>query len=360
MIIHDNAMHDGKRFYVVRQPSGYCIVLPKKGAHKNNVMAAANINIGQQAIETLFNASQGQYWAFYQMPIPITNGYEFYDIRHNPGGNYTLMNDISLVGVPWVPFIFTGTFNGNGKTISGLTIEYGAVTTLNDFALFAISHGHLYNFTLTGARIFNHSDHTNVWSYHGAVVGRNAGTIENVTVHHLKMEVHRCYSAAGGIVGENTGTIINCNVDGVEVVGNGDLGGIAGANYGGTISNCTSYHSRISHIYVQIDRSIGGIVGCVNGGTLENVTVTGGVVENTGDDGVSPNRQPHMGKIVGRIHNANFFYPRANINWPTTLHPGQLGSNNLQHFGNADWGNATLNAALVQYAGLQSNNSTWI
>ena len=65
------------------------------------------------------------------MPKPeISNDYvlvstpaQFDAIRNNPGGKYILTNDIDLSGYSnWAPISFSGTLEGNGNTVKGVTI----------------------------------------------------------------------------------------------------------------------------------------------------------------------------------------------------------------------------------------------
>lgn len=41
----------------------------------------------------------------------------------HPEGSYCLMADLDLSGLPWIPVAFTGTLEGNGKTLSHLTVS---------------------------------------------------------------------------------------------------------------------------------------------------------------------------------------------------------------------------------------------
>lgn len=132
--------------------------------------------------------------------------------------NCTLAADIDLTGTEWTPIPnFAGTFDGNGKTITGLTINQSAMDNVGLFASID-----------------------------------DVGTVKNLKLDKVNVTAN---SNVGAIAGENRGTIENCSVSG-KVAGssvNSYVGGIAGWHYGGTITDC---HSSA---------------------TVEGITYTGGV-----------------------------------------------------------------------------------
>lgn len=84
----------------------------------------------------------------------IRTAEELCSVVNDPSGSYTLVNDLDMTGVDWVPIAdFAGTFNGNGKKISNLTIQktapgasnmglFGNVTesaTVKDLSLEAVT-----------------------------------------------------------------------------------------------------------------------------------------------------------------------------------------------------------------------------
>ena len=120
-------------------------------------------------------------------------------------------------GDTYVTGIFTGTFNGNGKTISGLTKPLFSVidSGLN------YSETHISDLTLEAAA--------------GGVTGSgilaeqvSMGTvIDNVDVRGKLFGV----LAVGGLVGINDGTISNSSATG-DVDGIGLVGGLVGVSFG--------------------------------------------------------------------------------------------------------------------------------
>lgn len=130
-----------------------------------------------------------------------------------------LLTDIDLTGVDFsgIP-IFCGNFDGNGHTVSGLSITRDG----------------------SNMGLFRYVD--------------ASGVIQNLTVSG-KVTPDGSHSAVGGIAGHNAGKIQNCFFDGT-VSGSDDVGGIAGINaITGIIDGC---HSKG---VITGDHRVGGVVG---------------------------------------------------------------------------------------------------
>ncbi|MGM0381382.1 MAG: hypothetical protein ACQEP7_05300, partial [bacterium] len=122
-------------------------------------------------------------------------------------GDHTLENDIDCsslsnftpVGTSGSPF--TGTFNGQGYTISSLDID-----DVVDAGLFGVigTTGEVKNFTIDGVEMIrDSSNNDNV----GGLVGTNNGTIDTVTVIIPSGNVIEGGDYAGGFVGIHDGII---------------------------------------------------------------------------------------------------------------------------------------------------------
>ena len=137
-----------------------------------------------------------------------------------------LTADISLEGVDFSPIpIFGGVFDGNGHTISGLSLEgndcpAGLVGILQ-------AGGEIQNLHVTG-RVTPSGDADTL----GGLVGINHGTIAGCTVQGTV----RGSSRVGGLAGVNEagGQIVNCSFAGT-VTGEHYVGGVVGENYGALI-----------------------------------------------------------------------------------------------------------------------------
>ncbi|NTU58631.1 MAG: hypothetical protein HGB00_06895, partial [Chlorobiaceae bacterium] len=159
--------------------------------------------------------------------------------------------------------MFTGTFDGLGHTITGLTINRGGTNYIG-----------LFGYVSSGARISNVVlDSINIRGrdFVGGLVGQNSGTITNCFVIGTSA-VNGGYS--GGLVGFNTGTISDCSFTGTSVTGNSAVGGFVGYNTG-TIINCT-----VTGTSVIGSQDVSGFVG-YNTGTITNCSSTGTSVTGT-------------------------------------------------------------------------------
>ena len=168
-------------------------------------------------------------------PYLVATAEQLNNVRNHLGKHFKQTKDIDLGVAPyntdpgWEPIgsegsPFTGTFDGNGNTISNLTIN----RTTNFVGLFGftgntaqIRNVKLENNTVTGR------------NYTGALVGNNGGSITN------------CYATGavtgtdyvGGLVGSNKGPITNSYATG-RVTGSSDAGGLVEYNYqNGTVTN---------------------------------------------------------------------------------------------------------------------------
>ena len=179
---------------------------------------------------------------------------------------------------PWTPIgnsdnrAYTGTFYGDGHTISGLYYDDSG-----DYAgLFGYvgSSGRVQNVNIADSYISNnHRD-----GFTGGVCGdNNGGTITN------------CYNTGtvkglyytGGVCGDNGGMITNCSFSGSVTCNNIHtfVGGVCGGNTG-TIENSYNAGTVTS---VGSSTCLGGVCGYnINGGTITNCYNTGAVNgENT-------------------------------------------------------------------------------
>ena len=189
-------------------------------------------------------------------PYQISNAGELANLAKMVNGGETdentyfeLTADINLGGKEWTPIgtkdnRFLGKFNGNGNTISKLTISGG-----EEKGLFAYSSGEIKNLYL-----------------------------ENIDIT-ARMN-------AGGVCAYNSGTIEGCGVlsGAVKSIGpnGGQFGGICDDN-SGTISRCfnnAAVNGTHSAGIVYCNRSVGTVSDCYNKGTIEGLSTAGGISNN--------------------------------------------------------------------------------
>ena len=172
--------------------------------------------------------------------------------------NITLDKNIDLTGKDWTPIgtsfdnSYTGTFDGGGHTITGLTI-----TTKDQFVgLF----GYL----------------------------NRAGTVKNVVMEGIQITSNHMFGNTGGVAGFSWGTIENCSVSG-SVSGTKCVGGVVGAQKAGSITGCSSSAT------VKGTVDVGGVAGQTNSSaTLTACYATGNVTIE-----IDPAKNIAGGSLVG-------------------------------------------------------------
>jgi hypothetical protein len=180
---------------------------------------------------------------------------------------------------------FTGVFNGNGHTISNLTIDTGGVE--NDYlGLFGYTGGgEIKNLVLENVSITGGND-----SYYlGGLVGDNRAIISNCYSSGDVNGGDNSYSV-GGLVGRNQGNISNCYSTGETSGGDNAflIGGLVGDNNNGNINNSCSTGTIAGG---NGSSFVGGLVGWNYYGNISECNSTGDV---TGTD-----NSQWLGGLVG-------------------------------------------------------------
>lgn len=199
---------------------------------------------------------------------------------------------------------FSGTYDGNSKSISGLTIADTAAYS----GLFGLARGaKVSNLVIKGAKM-------NVGSIAGVLVGlADSVTVENCTIDNAEI---KGADRVGGLLGEaKYVTVTNASVTG-SVSGSNSIGGILGSVQNGALTNLTNTAT------VAGKSTVGGIVGgssavggegsismAMNKGTVSGSKDVGGVVgtlsstkiEKSGNYGAVTGDENQMSNVGGAI-----------------------------------------------------------
>ena len=226
---------------------------------------------------------------------------ELQAMEDNLSGKYILMNNIDLSGYDWEPIIsFSGEFNGNGWTISNLTMKNKAYDWVG---LFGMTRG---------------------------------ASISNVGI--VDVDLDETDDAAGLVGKVQDSTIQNCYVTGT----------IAGSHYiGGLVGDCNS--STIDYCYADVSVSgncAGGLLGYADNTTINNSFVSGSVSGGSsigGIIGIAQSNQTRMsycyadikvsgsnevGGLIGRAQGAEALYSYFNYERAgTNRNAGDMGIN---------------------------------
>ena len=205
----------------------------------------------------------------------LVNGTLTDGTEQNTSASAVLTADIELSGETWTPIgsestPYTGTFDGQGYTISGMTIENAESYS----GLFGNVTGTVRDFTVTGSITIT-GDKT------VAKVGGAVGSLGTASV--------------GGTVSG-----VTSDVDITVSAGNDHIGGVVGSmpeNSSPTVENCV-YTGDIN-ITVAAG-SVAGVVGYIRTGTIQNCANWGGISINTGGNG-------SVGGILGYCNNGNIY-----------------------------------------------------
>ena len=240
---------------------------------------------------------------------------------------------------------FQGTFDGNNKTISGMTISstsvyytglfgclYGATvknltmsdeagsnniklttltSTVNIYPLGSIA-GYVENGKIINCHnqcaITYAVDNNNKRGDLGGIVGTIKGSVVSACSNSGTIKIEKGdYGSAGGIVGVNDGssTIVSCFNKGAINSVSIYAGGILGSNVGDSYANSSS----ILHCYSTGDMTVnaaqssasGGIVGGALNLTIESCFATGFVSAESSGNSNYPTRYAIAGGIIGWV-----------------------------------------------------------
>ena len=208
-------------------------------------------------------------------------------VQSDPSLNCTLKANITLPAVEeggsnWTPIPnFTGTFDGKGKVITGLTGAGGFFDTVG-------AGGMVKKLMLEDVEIT-----ADGFSDVGAIAGTNQGTVSGC--HVVSGSVQGNHNGVGGIVGYNDdGSVVNCSCS-ATIKGYIGVGGIVGEMSGATanVVGCMSTGNVAGQI------NVGGVVGQAQAGSIVCCGSTGNITDK--GDGVALS----VGGVAGCLKNAD-------------------------------------------------------
>ena len=231
-------------------------------------------------------------------PIEIATAEQLAAINDNLSGNYVLTADIDLSGIDWTPIgayapsgeseeeqeipaadsAFTGTFDGQGHTISGLTIDQPEGWAMGLFGCAASAE--IANFILENASVDAALMSADVVGYAYCTTVSGVTLVNgSVTAHFGEMSAEGMY---GGIVGAGLGSMIeNCKAQADITLpdGTANAGLVGGGLEMTSVVNCTATGTITAGNDCY---GLGGVSGCgfaaeeFTDDTAEDVTITAG------------------------------------------------------------------------------------
>lgn len=246
------------------------------------------------------------------------------------GEYFKLTKDIDLSAHRWIPIgsgsaigsfhAFSGYFDGNDKTITGLRVDES--DDHSSAGLFGNVTGYeIKNLKIKDAYVKTESVGNKIENA-GILIGSAAqgyGMTTSVKDCSVSGIVESGSARTGGLAGYNSyGTYENCTAD-VKVKGAGKAGGFVGEDFSGTYKNCTAegnvsgswsvggfagvlfFESKADHCAAQgkvtaSDWNAGGFAGYVENGVTISNCVAAGDVESTVDGW-----EPKVGGFAGTV-----------------------------------------------------------
>lgn len=227
---------------------------------------------------------------------------------------FLLVNDIDLSGVNWIPIgspdhPFTGSFDGNGHVISGLTIN----TPTSDYVGFFgyVNGGEISKLSLTNVDIVGQK-------FTGGLVGFAYAFGRNA---YLDIRIDNCYVEGNVSGGDNVGGLIgriefgvsnahcvieNCSISDA-VCGINNVGGLVGGSEGNS-AYCLNIHTSCNASDVSGEDNVGGIIGSyesgINSGEIYDCFNSGDISGDSNVGGIAGNYITLYSDLIWRCYNS--------------------------------------------------------
>ena len=227
-----------------------------------------------------YQIENGTQLLLFQSIVNGTNGQ-----TKNSAACAELTNDIDMHNITGFAPIgtktdsYTGTFNGNNHSISGLTVNGSDAAGLFGY----VNGATIQNINLCDSQI------TATGNYAGGIVGfaTGASKIENCSTNKIRIDAANSRHI-GGIIGYGVGSTKISNCTNTSTFGGTyNVGGIAGYLEGGSITNCGNSGDLPAP---WASGCVGGIVGFAQAGQISTCYNTGEITGHSNAD---------VGGIVG-------------------------------------------------------------
>ncbi|MHC4744759.1 MAG: GLUG motif-containing protein, partial [Planctomycetota bacterium] len=222
-------------------------------------------------------------------PYLISDANELHAIGHNfrlMDACFKLVEDIDLIEVEFIPIghraiPFSGSFDGNGRSISGLTCDSGDRDHIGLFSYISGGGAQIRNLTLIGPAFCGRD-------YVGSLAGYvNSAMIADCVIVDANITGR---DWVGGLLGyAYEATVADCAVVDANITGSEQVGGLAGYTGYSDVNNC----SVTGQIYA--DRYVGGLTGEYYWGTINGCYAETEILANT-----------HIGGLVGYCNGSIF------------------------------------------------------
>jgi hypothetical protein len=288
-------------------------------------------------------------------PYQICSWTQLAHVNNHLSENFILVENLSSatddytgLGSNWTPIgrntsQFTGSFDGNGYTISNLTIS----TTTSYVGLFGYTTGDISRMSLNSINIAG-------GAYTGGLIGyKSGGTVSTSTTQGI---ITGSGNTVGGLIGyHGSGTILDSGADvDISASGRSNVGGLIGYQANGTVYRSYAkgtvgaagniggfvgyfnqgfvYDSYASGNITSTNRYVGGFIGWMANGSITNSYATG-------DASALDNAGGFIGRGGSEINNC---YSTGSVSGASTI-GGFIGYSSAYAINNSGWwtGSAT-------------------
>lgn len=218
---------------------------------------------------------------------PINSAADLELIRNNPAGDYKLTTDIELTG-EFVPISsFSGTLDGNGHIISGLTITANA--NQPKVAFIIENYGVVEKLGFNDVAVIGSSVGTSYWA--SGIAASNRGTIRESFVTGIVTGGYR----SAGIAAHNYNTIENSFTD-VIVRGKVESGALVAVSESGSVLE-SSY--GVPNIHSQLNNTGGISAYAYTNAVIKNNALLAGTITNGSNSNIA--------RVTGRVNGTPLF-----------------------------------------------------
>ncbi len=206
-------------------------------------------------------------------PYIIDNVDKFMGIAETTDKFYQLSRDLDFTDIEFTPIAtFDGTFDGNGMTISNITLNI----TDGNGGIFAENNGTIKNLAVEESEVTKTGSLENNGGI-GILVGINNKELINCHITNSKLNATPTSTGTdtgiGLLCGKNTSQssfISECTVTSGNITMEGsttsNIGGLVGYNYGGKVEfSFVKSSTSITYTSTGAGSNIGGLIGCIYG-----------------------------------------------------------------------------------------------
>ena len=208
-----------------------------------------------------------------ESPYIIDNVDKFMGMTETTDRFYQLSRDLDFTDIEFTPIAtFDGTFDGNGMTISNITLNI----TDGNGGIFAENNGTIKNLTVEESEVTKTGSLENNGGI-GILVGINNKELINCHITNSKLNATptstETDTGIGLLCGKNTSQssfISECTVTSGNITMEGsttsNIGGLVGYNYGGKVEfSFVKSSTSITYTSTGAGSNIGGLIGCIYG-----------------------------------------------------------------------------------------------